>query len=103
MVKDILDAIAKQRDARHWTDYQMSVRSDIPQPVISNWFSKNQIPTLPNLDKICKAFGISMSQLFAECGEPVCLTPEQRELLDHWSYLEERQKKALLQVIKEMK
>lgn len=102
-MKDILVTIEKHREARHWTDYQLSVRSGIPQSVISNWFSKNQIPTLPNLDKVCKAFDISMSQLFAECDDPICLTSEQRELLDHWSYLEERQKKALLQVIKEMK
>ncbi len=50
--------------------------------------------------KICQAFEITMSQLFAECeGDAVTLTSEQMELLNRWSRLDERQQAAIYQLL----
>jgi len=48
---------------------------------------------------ICRAFGITLAQFFAEGGEAVEITDEQRELFAKWSTLTEKQKALLLEFI----
>jgi len=84
-LKDILTVITANREARGWTEYQLAEHSGLPQSTISSWYRKNMIPTLPSLEKICHAFGITLSQLFAESESPVSLTKSQAELLDRWA------------------
>ena len=73
-MKDILAAITSYREARGWSEYQLAERSGLPQSTISSWYRKNMIPTIPSLEKICAAFGITLSQLFAEGETTVSLT-----------------------------
>ena len=87
MVKDILATITEYREARGWTEYQLAERSGLPQSTISSWYRKNMVPTIPSLEKICAACGITLSQLFAEGNAPVSLTDSQQELLARWSRL----------------
>ena len=57
------------------------------------------VPTIPSLEKICGAFGITLSQLFAEGNAPVSLTEPQKKLLDRWSRLSEEQQSAIFALI----
>lgn len=90
-MKDILSAISTYREERGWTEYQLAERSGLPQSTISSWYRKNMVPTIPSLEKICTAFDITLSQLFAEEDSPVSLTDSQRKLLERWSRLSEEQ------------
>ena len=81
-MKDILSTITAYRQARGWTEYQLAERSGLPQSTISSWYRKSMIPTVPSLEKICEAFGITLSQLCAADDAPVALTPKQREMLN---------------------
>lgn len=101
-MKDVLAAITKYREDRGWTEYQLAEHSGLPQSTISSWYRKNMIPTIPSLEKICTAFGITLSQLFAEGDVPVLLTQSQRQLLDRWSRLTEDQKTVVLALIEKM-
>ena len=101
-MKNILETIATYRQERGWTEYQLAERSGLPQSTISSWYRKNMVPTVPSLEKVCDAFGITLSQLFAENNEPVALTPSQRELLDKWDRLDEEQQAAIFQLIEKM-
>ena len=56
-------------------------------------------PSLPSLEKICAAFGITLAQLFAEGEEAVTLTADQRQLLARWNRLTEEQRAALLRLL----
>ena len=51
---------------RGWTEYRLSRECDLAQTTIGNIFRRNTMPSLATLETICKGFGISMSQLFAE-------------------------------------
>lgn len=102
IVKDILASITKYRESRGWTEYQLAERSGLPQSTISSWYRKAMIPTLPSLEKICSAFGITLSQLFAEGEAVVSLTPAQQELLAHWSRLSPEQQSAVLILLDKM-
>lgn len=98
-MKDILATITKYRQDRGWTEYQLAERSGLPQSTISSWYRKNMIPTVPSLEKICTAFGITLSQLFAEEENTVSLTDSQKKLLESWSRLTEEQQAAVFTLI----
>ena len=85
---------------RHWTEYELAVHSDLPQSTVSTWYRKNQKPSIDSLDKVCKGFGITLSQFFAEDDEAMYLTPQQREMLDNWSALTKEQQNIFMQLFK---
>ena len=101
-MKDILATITKYRQDRGWTEYQLAERSGLPQSTISSWYRKNMIPTVPSLEKICIAFGITLSQLFAEEENTVSLTDSQKKLLESWSRLTDEQQAAVFTLIDKM-
>ena len=101
-MKDILTTINKYREERGWTEYQLAERSGLPQSTISSWYRKIMVPTVPSLEKICNAFGITLSQLFAEGEAPVSLTISQRKLLESWSRLTEEQQAVVFALIEKM-
>ena len=101
-MKDILVTITKYREERGWTEYQLAEHSGLPQSTISSWYRKNMIPTIPSLEKICSAYGITLSQLFAEGDTIVSLTTSQKKLLDRWARLSEDQQSAVFMLIDKM-
>lgn len=102
MVKDILTAITEYREERGWSEYQLADHSGLPQSTISSWYRKNMVPTIPSLERICAAFGITLSQLFAEGSEPVALTDSQQKLLECWAKLSEEQQAVVFALIDKM-
>ena len=102
MVKDILATITEYREERGWSEYQLAEHSGLPQSTISSWYRMNMIPTIPSLEKICAAFGITLSQLFAEGNAPVALTNSQRKLLERWARLNEDQQAVVFALIDKM-
>lgn len=97
---DILGKITALRERRSWTIWRLAEESGVDQSTISAWYSKGRSPSIASLEKICEAFGITMSQFFAEGSAVVDLTGEQKQLLEHWSALGQKQKEALLSLIK---
>ncbi len=101
-MEEILAKITAYRMERGWTEYQLSERSGLPQSTISSWYRKKMVPTVPSLQKICEAFGITLSQLFAGDEDLVSLTPSQRRLLQRWTRLNEEQQEIVYQLIDKM-
>ena len=101
-MRDVLSVITQLRQERGWTEYQLAERAGLPQSTISSWYRKNALPSVKSLEKICNAFNISMSQLFAEDDEPVTLTPSQKQLLLRWNRLEPDQQNNFFQLIDKM-
>ncbi|OJU13376.1 MAG: transcriptional regulator [Clostridiales bacterium 43-6] len=89
-------------DERGWTEYRLHKESGVPQSTLSNMFKRDTAPTIPTLESICKAFGLTLSQFFSSGDEAVELSPEQREMLDKWNALTSEQKKSLLQLLNNM-
>ena len=101
-MKDILATITAYREERGWTEYQLAERSGLPQPTISSWYRKNMVPTVASLEKICAAFGITLSQLFAEGESPVSLTESQKKLMDAWARLTPAQQDVVFALLEKM-
>jgi len=86
---------------RGWTSYRLAKESGLSESTLANIFKRNNVPSIVTLEAVCAAFGISLAQFFAE-NEMVELTPELKELFDHWVSLTAVQKQAVLQMLRAM-
>ncbi len=93
-----LNQLMKERGI---TMYKLSVDSGLSQSTIANVFRRNTTPSIETLEMICKGFGITLSQFFADY-EMVEMTPELKELFESWVNLRPEQKKAAIQMMKAM-
>ena len=100
---DILGIIKKQREARGWSEYQLAERSGLPQSTISSWYKKDMMPSFASLEKICEAFGVTLSQFFSDGEESVALTACQRDMLEKWNCLTAAQQSSLLNLMDSMR
>lgn len=98
---DILKRLQQLLKERNWSVYRLAVKCDMPQSTINNIFMRNTIPSIPTLEIICKGFGITLSQFFAE-HEMVELTPELKDLFDGWLTLTPEQKEAVTRLVHTM-
>lgn len=98
----ILDRILQLRDERGWTEYRLSEEAGISQSTISSWFREGVNPSKASLEKICKAYNITLSQFFAFDNEPVTLTEKQRRVLDGWNKLNFKQQEIILELLDSM-
>ena len=87
---------------RGWSEYKLSKECGLSQSTLGNIFRRNTVPTVATLERIASAFGITLSQFFAE-DEMVELTPELKELFDCWVCLTPEQKSAALVMLRAMK
>ena len=84
---------------RGWTEYRLSKNCGLSESTLANIFRRNTVPSIATLETICKGFGITMSQFFAE-NEMVELSPELKELFDSWVFQTPQVKASVLQLLK---
>ena len=95
---DTQKRIKELMEERRWTDYRLAKEANLSHSTVTNMFNRNNAPTLPTLEAVCQAFGITLAQFFAE-GEEVQLTEDQQILFSKWSTLTDRQKQILLDLM----
>ena len=88
---------------RGWTEYKLAKEAHLSHSTVSNMFNRNNAPTLPTIEAVCKAFGLTLAQFFSEGDSPTEMTEEQRILFSKWSTLSDEQKEALLRLMDTMK
>lgn len=94
---DVLGRLRELLQERGWSEYRLAQVSGLNESTISNIYRRNTLPTIATLETICKAFGITLSQFFAE-GDMIEMTPEAKELLDAWIPLTKEQRQTVLLV-----
>lgn len=62
---DIKKHIKELMDERSWTTYRLSKEAGLSHSTITNIFKRNNAPTFPTLEAVCKAFGITLSQFLS--------------------------------------
>ena len=87
---------------RGWSEYRLAKESGVPQSTISNIFNRNYQPSIASLELICKSFGITLAQFFAD-GNFVELTDEQYQFFQHWAALKPEQKALIDELIDQFK
>lgn len=99
---DVVEKIKLLTKERGWSEYRLVKESELAPSTIANIFHRNTIPSVPTLELICRALGITLSQFFGE-GEMVSLSKEQEQMLRLWSYLSEEQKESLSDFLRTLK
>lgn len=98
---NITERITALRLERKWSEYQLAEKSGITQSTISSWSRQNAVPSIQNLEKICNAFQITLSQFFLEDdSQVICLTESQKTMFHAWNRLTVEQQTTLLQFMK---
>lgn len=97
---DILGKITQLRMERDWSEYQLAEKSGLTQSTISSWYRRNMLPSIPSLERICEAYGITLSQFFLEKDDNTLqITDQQKRLLEYAAKLEPEQYEALLKFL----
>ena len=96
---DVLTRLRGLLDDRGWTEYRLAKECGLSESTIAIIYKRNSVPSIPTLETICKGFGITLSQFFAEY-DMVELNPEVQELLDSWVSLTPEQKNIVLTTMK---
>ncbi|MSA01672.1 helix-turn-helix domain-containing protein [Lactonifactor sp. BIOML-A3] len=99
---DILQKLRVLLEERGWTEYRLAKECGLNESTIANIYRRNSVPSFPTLEAICKGFGITLAQFFAE-GEMIELTPEIKNLIDSWVGLTVEQKNAVLNMMNAFK
>lgn len=96
---DTNERLQKLMNQRGWSMYQLAKLSALSESTVMNIFRRNTVPSISTLEKMCKAFGITLAQFFSEDGDPlVSLSPEQRILFDAWLGLNQEQRDVLMRM-----
>ncbi len=93
---DVIEHIKDLCKERGWSYYRLAVQAQIPYSTLNNMLHRDNIPTIPTLQKICDGMGITLSDFFADSVSEAHLTQSQREVLELYSGLQQNDKKLLI-------
>lgn len=74
--------------------YRLSQLTGMSQTALGKIVSKESIPTIPTIEKICDAFGITLAQFFTKDG----IRPD----LSAWEYLDDKEREILLTFVRSL-
>ena len=96
---DVQEHIRDLMRIKDWSEYRLAKEAKLPQSTVSHLFKRNNAPTYPTIEAICKAFGVTVAQFFADEGDSVVLMPEQKELLVLWGTLTDEQRQIIRSIM----
>ena len=94
---DTLKRITELRTARGWSVYHLAKLTDIPQSTISTWYRRGLCPPIDKIERLCEAFGISLSQFFYEEDDG---TTSDIDILHKYTLLSTEQQKIITDLFK---
>ena len=100
---DVIAKIDSLMQERNWTDYRLAQESGLASSTIANLRRRHTVPSIATLESICNAFGITLTQFFAEGDSSVSLSDEQRQMFKNWMGLTKEQKLLVAALITELK
>ena len=98
---DATERIKTLMEQRGWSAYRLSKNCGLSENTIATILKRNSLPSISTLEAICKGFGITMSEFFAE-GDLIEVSPDTKQLIDYWSGLSVEQKASVLELVKNM-
>ena len=99
----VADRIKELCDKREMSKYRLAQLTGMSQTAVGNILAKTSIPTLPTLEKICEAFGMTIAQFFTADGPRPDLTEMQSELMDTWTELDKEKQEILMKFVRSLK
>lgn len=101
MTMDTNQRIRQLMKERGLTEYRLALDSGLSKSTVSALLHRNTTPSVPTIEAVCNALGITVSQFFAEEGDSLPVNEEQRLLLQRYAQLTETQKRIIQQTMLE--
>lgn len=96
---DVIQRIKQLAIERGWSEYRLVKETGLAPSTIANIYHRDTIPSIPTLEVLCKAFGITLSQFFSD-DNMISLSQEQAKLLEHWATITSEQRRILIELLK---
>jgi len=84
---------------RGWSIYELSLQTGITQSSLSSMLKRGNPPKIENLNSICEAFGITLSQFFLDSEKFEALSSKELHLISSFRKLSEDKQNALITLI----
>ena len=101
--KYITNRIKELCDKKQMSMYALSKKTGISQSSLSNLMKRGSTPTFYTLDRICDGLGITLPHFFSEDMGRLELSSEQRNVLETWESLTDKEKAAVEIYVRGMK
>ena len=95
-----LERIQQLCDGRGWSYYQLAKASGITYSTLNTMVNKQNMPSLPTLQKLCQGFGISVTDFFEPDRSQTGLTKDQADCLSLFTSLPSQEKQLALAYMK---
>lgn len=97
---DVIKKIQAMCAERDWSIYNLAQEAVLTQSTLNSMIQRGTSPKIDTLQAICEAFGISLSQFFAENETLEPLTEDEKQLLSSYRRLTKEKRDALRQLVK---
>ncbi|MBE7089114.1 MAG: helix-turn-helix transcriptional regulator [Clostridiales bacterium] len=96
---DIIQKLNSLRLERNLSVYRLAELTGINQSTLANTFSRGTLPNIQNLEAMCEAMGLTLSQFFAEEEMTEYLSAEEHRLIKDLRKLPAETKKSVENLI----
>lgn len=96
---DVFERLRQLTLERGWSVYRVAQEAGLSQKTVYNIFYRNAMPSIPTIESLSKAFGMTIAQFFST-EDLVVVTPELKELFNSWITLTPEQKEATLSMMR---
>ena len=96
---DVIKKLNEIKLERNMSVYRLSEISGINQSTLANTFSRGTVPSIQNLEIICSALDITLSQFFSSDEINVQMTPNEVEFYQKYKKLPKDVKDSIDSVI----
>lgn len=94
-----IDTLCKEKG---WSKYRLAELSGLTLSTMNAWYHNDYTPKVESLERMCNAFGITLSQFFAEENEIYTLTDNQRRIVQASLKLNNEQINAVIKLMEVM-
>lgn len=94
-----IDSLCKEKG---WSKYRLAELSGLTLSTMNAWYHNDYTPKVESLERMCNAFGITLSQFFAEENEIYTLTDNQRRIVQASLKLNNEQINAVIKLMEVM-
>lgn len=99
---DVIAKLNKLRLERNLSVYRLSELTGINQSTLANTFSRGTVPSIQNLEIICSALGITLSQFFQENEKEIVLNENDLSFFNEYKKLPTDMQITVVDLIKKI-
>ena len=99
---NVLEKIQQMQNDRGWSTYKLAYEAGLTQSTLSNMFARKTCPTVETLEKLCEAFGITLSEFFETDENKISLSKNELSFIRKYRTLSEKEKRSVITLIESL-